>query len=165
MTLKRLLLGHSETIAGTVYGTIVVLALLSAGAVAYRDDLWRLVALTALSTTVLWAAHVYSHGLGESIKRGRRLTAAEIVAIGGRESAILLAAVLPLAAIALGALGVLRAETALWAALGLGIAALTVQALRYAYLEDLSRTGVLLTIALNLTFGLLFVGAKAWLAH
>jgi hypothetical protein len=161
----RLLHGHTETIAGTVYGTIVVLSLLTAGAAAYTDDLWRLVVITACGMTVLWAAHVYAHGLGESVKSGRRLRIGEVAVIARRESSILLAAVLPEAAIALGALGVVAGRTALWIAFGFGVAALTVQAFRYAYLERLSPGGTALAIGLNLVFGLTFVALKVLLAH
>ena len=161
----RLLRGDSKAIAGTVYGTIVVLSLLTAGAAAYADDLWRLVVITGAGMIVLWAAHVYAQGLGESVEIGRRLGIGEIAAIGRRESSILLAAVLPEAAIALGAVGVLAGRTALWIAFGLGVAALTAQAVRYAYLERLGRTGTAIAIGLNLVFGLTFVALKALLAH
>jgi hypothetical protein len=165
LTLGRLLGGHRETIAGTVYGTIVVLSLLTGGAAAYKDDLWRLIAITGASTVVLWAAHVYSHGLGESVRAERRLSGLEITTIARRESSILLAAVLPECAVALGAVGLIRGAAALWIALGLGIATLTIQALRYAYLERLSRLGAMLAVALNLVFGAVFVVVKVVLAH
>jgi hypothetical protein len=165
MRVPRLLRGHRETIAGTVYGTIVVLSLLTAGAAAYSDDLWRLVVITAAGMIVLWAAHVYAHGLGESVKIGRRLRGHEVAAIARRESSILLASILPIATIALGALGAVPGPTALWIAFALGVAALTVQAFRYAHLERLSPAGTALAIALNLVFGLIFVALKAFLAH
>ena len=47
--------------------------------------------------------------------------------ITGRELAIQLSSVLPLAAIALGALGVVRDKTAIWLALAIGVATLAVQ--------------------------------------
>ena len=161
----RLLNLHTETIAGTVYGTIVVLSLLTAGAAAYADDLWRLAVITAAAMIVLWAAHVYAHGLGESAEAGRRLRTHEIAGIARRESSILLAAVLPEAAIGLGALGLVAGPTALWLAVGAGVAALVAQAVRYAYLERLSWVGTALTVGLNLLFGLTFVALKVLLAH
>ena len=161
----RLLRGRSEAIAGTVYGTIVVLSLLTAGATAYADDLWRLVVITAAGMIVLWAAHVYAHALGESVQRGRRLRADEVAAIARRESSILLAAVLPEAAIGLGALGLVAGRIALWFAVGAGVAALLIQAVRYAYLERLSAAGTAVAVGLNLLFGLTFVALKALLAH
>src|SRR4051812_34271030 len=131
MRVRRLLHGHVETISGTVYGTIVVLAMLTAGAADYESDPWRLVVIVGTGAIVLWAAHVYAHGLGESVKRRSRLTRPQVVEIAARDSAILLAAVLPIAAITLGAMGTLSPNFALWLALGLGVAALAVQAVRY----------------------------------
>ena len=165
MTFRRLLYGHPDTIAGTVYGTIVALSMLTAGASAYRDHPWWLVAIVTSGTGVLWAAHVYSHGLGESVRAGRRLRGDEVGAIAGREVSILLAAVLPVGAITLGASGVLSESLALWLAFGLGVTTLTLQALRYARLERLSPLGAATAIGLNLAFGLVFVVLKAVLVH
>ena len=165
LRLRSLLHGERQTIAGTIYGTIVVLSLLTAGAAAYKHDLWRLGVITASSMVVLWAAHVYSHGLGESVTSGRRLSLAELAAIARREASIVLAAVLPLAAVGLGAAGVVGDAAALWIAFGLGVAALAVQAVRYAQLERLSGAGTVLAVALNLGFGLVFVALKTLLAH
>ena len=85
--------------------------------------------------------------------------------ITGREVAIPLASILPLAAIALGALGVVRDRTAIWLALAIGVATLAVQGIRYARLERLSRLGTLVSVALNLSLGLLIVALKVLLAH
>ncbi len=138
-TLKEFLIGDRRTIAGTVYGTIVVLAVLAAGAKAYRDHLWRLDVIAAGSTLVLWMAHVYSDGLGESLNLERRLTVTELGQIARREYAIVAAAVLPLAAITLGALHVLPAGTAVLLAFTIGVITLTAQGVRYAQVEKLGR--------------------------
>ena len=74
--LGELLAGSSETIAGTVYGTIIVMATLVAGAPAFRDKLWTFVAVLVTTTVVFWIAHIYAHGLAESLQLRRRLTAA-----------------------------------------------------------------------------------------
>ena len=114
---------------------------------------------------VLWIAHVYAHGLGESLDLGRRLTAAELGAVAGRELSIPLAAVLPMTAIALGALDVFADRTALWLAFGAGVVALTAQGVRYARLERMSRVGALLTVTVNVACGLALVVLKAIVAH
>jgi hypothetical protein len=159
------LLGNRERVAGTVYGTIVVLASLTAGAEAFQHDLWRLGGIASTTVIVLWVAHVYSHGLGESLHVGRRLTWDELVSVAYRELSILLAAILPLAAIALGALGVLRENTAIWLALGAGVATLAIQGVRFARLEQLTRTGTIVTVAVNLALGLFIVALKVAVAH
>jgi hypothetical protein len=163
--LRALVLGAPHRIAGTVYGTIVVLASLTVGADAYQHDLWRLAGIAGSTVLVLWIAHVYSHGLGESLSLGRRLTADELAAIARRELAILLAAAVPLAFVVLGALGVLRGSTALWLAVGAGVVTLTAQGVRYARLERLSRTGTAVTVAVNLALGLAIVALKVGVAH
>jgi hypothetical protein len=163
--LTRLIFGSRRTIAGTVYGTIVVLAALAAGGKAFQNDLWHLIALVDVTVLVLWIAHVYSHGLGESLQVGRRLDAAELGAIAGRELAIPLSAVAPTAILVLGALGIFKGTTAIWLADGICVVALTVQGLRYALLERLGTVGTLISVALNLALGLTIVGLKVVVSH
>jgi hypothetical protein len=165
MELKSLVLGTRERIAGAVYGTIVVLAALAAGATAYQYDLWRLGAIVSASVLILWIAHAYAHALGESLKLGRRLTRAELTTITGRELSIPLASVLPLAMLALGALRLVRDVTAIWLALAIGVLTLAVQGVRYARIERLSWVGTVVSVALNLSLGLAIVALKVILAH
>jgi hypothetical protein len=148
-----------------VYGTIAVMAVLAAAARSYQHMLWRLVALTSVTAVVLWLAHVYAHGLGESLQLGRRLTPAEFASVARREYSIALAAVPPVAAIALGASGILPHDTAIGLALAVGVLTLGAQGLRYARLERLSFTGSLVTVALNLAIGLALVAAEVFIAH
>jgi hypothetical protein len=163
--LQRYLLGHRSTVAGTVYGTIVVLSVLAAGAKAYEHHLWQLAAIAGISSFVLWVAHVYSHGLGESLTAGRRLTVSEVVAIARREYSIMLAAVPPLMAVVLGAVGILPEHTAVRWALGVGVVTLTAQGVRYARMEHLGRFATMTTVSLNLAIGLTLVAVEAWVAH
>jgi hypothetical protein len=160
----RLLLGSRRSIAGTVYGTIVVLGALAAASPAKTEPV-RLAVIVAVTVVVLWVAHVYSHGLAESIERGHRLDRAEFAVIARREGAIVLAGVLPIAALVLGGLGVLRESTAIWLAFGAGVATLTVQGVRYARLERLSRMGTLVSVSLNLALGLAITACKVALSH
>jgi hypothetical protein len=163
--LARFVVGERSTIAGTVYGTIIVLSVLSVGATSFEHRLWQLDALVAVSAIVLWIAHVYSHGLGESLSRGRRLTLAELREIARREYAIVLAAILPVAAITLGAIGLVDDHAAVRAALGLGVITLAAQGVRYARLERLSRVGTFVTVSVNLALGLTIVAMEVFVAH
>lgn len=165
MDLREIVLGTRDTIAGTVYGTIVVLSVLTAGAPAFEHGEWKLVVLGAVTVLVFWLAHVYAHVLGESVREGHRLKGSEIAAVARRELAIPLAAVLPMSAVALGAVGVLKTGTALWIAVGIGVAILTIEGIRYARLERLSPLGTFASVGLNLTFGLILVVLKATLTH
>jgi hypothetical protein len=163
--MKTFIVGDKERIAGTVYGTIIVMSVLAAGAKAYEHRLWRLVVLVGVSAVVLWMAHVYSHGLGESLRIGRRLTVGELSSIAQREYSIIAAAVLPLIAVGLGAAGVLQPRRAVLLALWLGVLALAVQGVRYAQQEHLSRTATFVTVGLNLCIGLGLVALEVLVAH
>jgi hypothetical protein len=163
--LGELFAGSSETIAGTVYGTIIVMATLVAGAPAFRDDLWHLLAIVVVTTLVFWAAHIYAHGLAESLQLGRRITVSELTQIAHRERAMGLAVVLPAAALVIGALGVIDGSVAIWLALGLGVAALAAQGVRYARLERLSTAGTAVVVGLNLVLGLSLVLLKVIVVH
>ena len=157
--------GSPTTIAGTVYGTIVVLAVLAAGGKAFEHDLWGLTAIVVITVVVLWVAHVYAHGLAESLQLDRRLDAAELGAIARRELAIPLAAVAPTAVLVLGAVGLLRGRTAVWLAVGIGVATLALQGVRYAKVERLGPTGTLVAVALNLALGLAIIALKLVVVH
>jgi hypothetical protein len=160
-----LVLGDRERIAGTVYGTIIVMAILAAGARQFEHELWRLVAVGAVSVVVLWLAHVYSHGLAESLELGRRITVAEVSSIARHEYSIVIAAIPPLAAVGLGAADVLAERTAVRLALWVGVAALAAQGMRYARLERLSRSATFITVSLNLAIGLGLVALEVLIAH
>jgi hypothetical protein len=165
VTLKALVVGTRDTIAGTVYGAIVVLSVLTAGAPAFEHGSWHLLVVLAATVLVFWTAHVYTHVIGESLQEGHRLERQQVQAIARRELAIPLAAVLPMAMITLGVLGAIAANTALWLAAGISVATLTLQGIRYARLERLSRTGTIVSVAINLSLGLALVVVKAAVSH
>jgi hypothetical protein len=164
LTLHRLFAGTPRTIAGTVYGTVVVMGAVTAGSVTEPHPA-KIAGVAAATVLVLWLAHVYAHGLGEALSLGRRLDRAELRSVAQRELAIPLAAVLPCAALVLGALGVVRDSRAIWLALGLGLAALAVQGVRYARLERLRPAQTAGIVAVNLALGLVIVVLKAIIAH
>jgi hypothetical protein len=163
--IKRYILGSRETVAGTVYGTIVVLAVLAAGADKYKHHLWRLDAIAATGAVVLWLAHVYSHALGESLGEGRRLDAREVAGIARREYAVVLAAVPPVVVLGLGAAGLFSATAAIWAAFGVGVVTLGAQGVRYARLEELSLGASIVSVTFNLALGLSLVAAEVVVSH
>jgi hypothetical protein len=162
--IRRIVLGTPGSIAGTVYGTIVVMGAITAGAEGV-DGPWRLAAVVDATVLVLWLAHVYAHGLGESITRGRRLDRPELVSVARRELAIPLAAVAPTAALLLGGLGILRDSTAVWLALGIALVTLAVQGFRYADLEGLGPLATFMSVCLNVSLGLVLVALKVLVAH
>ena len=162
---QQIVFGSRETIAGTVYGTIVVMGSIAAGSQGVGIRASHLAAVVAATVLVLWIAHVYSHALAETIRLDRRLDAAELTSVARRELAIPLAAVAPVTALVLGSIGVLRESTAVWLALGFGVATLVVDGIRYAAVDRLSRLGTAVTVTVNLVLGLAIVGLKAALGH
>ena len=77
----------------------------------------------------------------------------------------MLAAALPVAALLLGAIGVLRETSAVWVALGVGLFTLAVEGVRFARLEGLGRSGTLAATGLNVALGLFVVALKVFIAH
>ena len=67
---RRAIFGGVESIAGTVYGTIVVMAVIAGGSRGAETDPWRLAVLAAATSVVIWVAHVYAHALSKSIADG-----------------------------------------------------------------------------------------------
>jgi hypothetical protein len=154
-----------ERLAGFIYGTIVVLAVVVAGARAYPHEAGHIAALVAVTSVALWLAHVYAHGLGHSIAHNEHLTLAELGNIARREGSIVEAAVPPVAALLLGAIGVLSTKTAVWVAFGLGLAVLAAQGVAFARVERLGLPGTLLIVAANLSLGVVLIGLKLILTH
>jgi hypothetical protein len=161
---SRIVFGSRNSIAGTVYGTIVTMGAIAAGA-AEGAGAGTLAAAVAATVLVLWIAHVYSHALAETVRLGRRIDVTELRSVARRELAIVLAAVAPVAALLLGELGVFRDVAAGWLAMGFGLAILFLQGIRYASVERLSPTGTAVAVGVNLGLGLIIVGLKAGLEH
>jgi hypothetical protein len=161
---EHVLFGVGPGIASTVYGTVVVMATLTA-AYAGEKDPGKLAAIVASTALVLWIAHLYSHGLSESIVKNRRLRGDEVREVVGRELGVLLAAVPPVIALVLGELGVVGLGTAVWLALGAGLVTLAGEGIRFARIERLGLLATVLATSLNVGLGLLVVALKVGLSH
>ena len=157
-------LGARGGIASTVYGTVVVMATLTA-AYASESSPWKLAIIVATTAFVLWIAHLYAHALSESINLDRRLTAEEVVSVARRELGILAAAILPCAALVLGAIDVFEERTAIWLALGIGLGTLAAEGVRYARIERLGRLGLVAAVVGNVVLGSFVVLLKVVVAH
>jgi hypothetical protein len=159
------LVGVDDRIASTVFGTITAMATVAAYGRAFPDNPWRVEELVVSTAVVLWLAHLYTHGLSESLAEKRPLRVARLRRLAGRELGILLAAVPPSVALLLGALGLLDESASIWLALALGLVVLAVQGLRYARIERIGATGTLVVVAANVGIGLLVVLLKAVALH
>jgi hypothetical protein len=154
-----------ERLGGFIYGTVVVLAVIIAAARSYSHGPGRIAVLVAATSAGLWLAHVYAHALGESVGRDRHLSWDELGHIARREGSIVEAAVPPLVALLLGAVGVVSATFAIWSALVLGLLVLAVQGLLFARAERLGWLGTLAVVAANLVLGLGLIGVKLLVTH
>jgi hypothetical protein len=160
-TVERFLYGTRDRIAGTIYGTIVVMAVLAAGSDSETIDAWELDVLMVATVSVLWCAHVYAHALAESVTTGERLSRRTVSGLAGRELSIVLSAVVPAVVLLLGVLGVLSDADAVSLALLLGTVTLAVQGVWYARAAHLTRSATMVVVTLNLFLGLLIVGLKS----
>lgn len=160
---RRLAMG--ERLAGFVYGTILTLSVVVAGARAFPHDPAHVAELVAVTSLVFWLAHVYAHWLGESVSHGEHLSLDELRRVTSREWSLVEAAVPPVVALLLGAAGLLSERAAVWLAFGLGLGVLFVEGIVFARTERLGLVASVVVVLANLGFGLLLVGLKLLLGH
>jgi hypothetical protein len=158
-------LAGGGNVAGSVYGTIVVMAALAAGSRGDETAAWELATVVGVTSAVLWVAHVYAHGLAEGLVLGRHLTARELASVARREVSIIEAAVGPVVVLGLAELGVLAPQTAVRLSLAIGIATLAFQGARYAALEHMGRLAAAVSILLNVGLGLAIVLLEVFVTH
>jgi hypothetical protein len=156
---------RGERLGGYIYGTIVVLATIVAGAKAYREQVGHVALLVLITTVVFWLAHVYAHALAQSVAQDQHLSRSALKQIARRESSIIEAAIAPIGALLLGHLGVVSARTSVWLAVGCGLGALVGQGFAFARSERLGRLATLAIVAVNLGLGLTLVGLKLWVGQ
>lgn len=154
-----------ERLSGYIYGTIVTLSVIVAGARAYPHGTGHIAALVAVTCMVFWIAHVYAHGLGHAVAHQEHLSLAELGGIARREASILEAAMPPVLALALGALGIVSDRTAVWIAFALGLVVLAAQGLVFTRVERLGWLGTTTVVAANVGLGLLLVALKLVVTH
>ncbi len=158
-------LARGERLAGFVYGTILTLSVVVAGARAFPHDPGHVAVLVAVTSVVFWLAHVYAHWLGESVEHGEHLSLAELRRVTSREWSLVEAAVPPVGALLLGAVGLLSEHTAIWLAFLLGLGVLFVEGIVFARAERLGLLSTVLVVVANLALGLVLVALKLLLGH
>lgn len=158
-------MGREGQVGSTVYGTVLVLATLTAAYAAERHNPRSLVELVVTVVFVFWVAYVYAHALSESIETGERLSRSGVTAVAIRELGLILAAVVPILALMVGVFGLVPERTSVWLAIGLGLATLSVEGYRYARVADLGKLGTAAILAANLLLGLSVVLMKVALVH
>lgn len=154
-----------ERLGGYIYGTIVVLASVVAGAKAYQHHLGHVAALVLITTVVFWLAHVYAHAIAHSVGHEQHLSRGILLDIARHESSIIEAAALPIAALLLGRFGIVSEHTALWLAVACGLGVLVTTGFAFARAEGLGRLTTFVIVAVNLGLGVALVGLKLWVSH
>jgi hypothetical protein len=154
-----------ERLGGFIYGTIIVLAVIVAGARAYEHEAGHIAGLVVATVLVFWLAHVYADAVAHAVALDQHLSLAELRLIARREASIVEAAVPPVAALLLGAFGIVSTKLAVWAAFGLGLVVLCAQGVTFARVERLGRLATLAVVAANLGLGVALVGLKLLVSH
>jgi hypothetical protein len=161
----RLSSATGERLGGFIYGTILVLAVVVAGAKAYPEKPGYVAALVVVTSFVFWLAHVYAHGLAHSVTHGEHLSMPVLVGIARHEAAIMEATVPPVAALVLGTLELISNVAAVWTAIGLGLLVLTLAGIFFARVEKLGWLGTLVVVSVNLGLGVLLITLKIFVTH
>jgi hypothetical protein len=156
---------EGERLGGYIYGEIVVLATIVAGAQAYKHGAGHIALLVLATTAVFWLAHLYAHALADSIRKGQHLTWNELKEVAGRESSIIEAAGLPVLLLVLGSLGIVSVHFAVWLAFLAGLIVLVTEGFAFARMEKLGPLATTVIVAANLAMGLLLVGLKLAVSH
>jgi hypothetical protein len=154
-----------ERLAGFIYGTIVVLSVVVVGARAFPHHAGRIAAMVVVTTVVFWLAHVYAHALAHSVAHDEHLSSAVVRHIARREASVVEAAVPPLAALLVGAVGVMSTSSAVWTALGLGLVVLGAQGIVFARVERLGPATTIGVVSANVGLGVVLVALKVLVAH
>jgi hypothetical protein len=154
-----------QRLAGFIYGTIIVIAVVAATARAYPHKAGHIAAVVGVTSVVFWLAHVYAHSLAESVAEDQHLSLDRLRDIAQREASLVEAALPPLVALLLGAVGLLSTKAAVWVAMGLGLGVLVVQGIIFARVEGLGRIATLAVVTANLSLGLVLVALKLLVIH
>jgi hypothetical protein len=147
--------------ARAIYGTILVLAVITA--LSHDDAVTsaQLIAGVLATTFVFWIAHVYAEVLGNRIEGGSGVpTFANVVTAARGEWPLVEASLLPVLALLLGVIGLVKTDTAVTIAIAVGVLELFSYGIVAGRRLALSRGGIILVGVVNGALGLLMVALK-----
>lgn len=147
-------------VAGTIYGTILVLAIVAGLSEDDTVDAWQLLVSVVATTLVFWIAHAYAEVLSKRLVAGRSLSWRETWSALAAEWAMVRAGVPAAIALALAELGVYSTDAGVDIAIGLGIASLFALGLQLGRREGATRLQTFASAALNASLGLVIVVLK-----
>ena len=158
-------LAAGQRLAGFIYGTIIALSVLVAGARAFPGQSGARRRARGRHLRDLLARARLCPRLAHSVAHKEHLSLGELRYIARREWSIVEAAAPLVLVLLLGAVGVLSESVAVWAAFAVGLVVLAVEALVFARVEELRWPATLLVLAINLGLGLALVALKLALGH
>jgi hypothetical protein len=147
--------------ARAIYGTILVMAVITA--LSHDDSVKsaELIAGVLATTSVFWIAHVYAEVLGQRMEgEGGRPTFANIAVAARGEWPLVEASLLPVLCLLLGVVGVVKTDTAVAIAIGAGVVELFGYGIAAGRRLQLSRGGIIVVGVVNGCLGLLIVLLK-----
>jgi hypothetical protein len=152
----------THTVARTIYGTILITALVAGLSEDSDIDAWQILVSVTGTALVFWAAHVYAEVLSQRLAAGRSLSWSETRQAMGEELPMIQAGIPAALALGLAALGFYSTETGVTLAIGFGVAALFAYGVVLGHREGASRLQTLVGAGVNGAFGLVIVALKAF---
>ncbi len=153
---------ETQAVARTIYGTILVTALVAGLSEDDTIDAWQILVSVTATTLVFWIAHVYAEVLSQRLAAGRSLSWRETEQALLSEFSMVQAGIPAALALALAALGVYSTDTGVTLAIGVGVAALFAYGIVLGHREGATRLQTLFAASLNGAFGLVIVALKAF---
>jgi hypothetical protein len=150
--------------ARAIYGTILVMAVITA--LSHDDSVTsaQLIAGVLATTLVFWVAHVYAEVLGRRVagegEEEGRPRWADVVAAARGEWPLVEAALLPVLALVVGLVGLVETQTAVWIATGAGVVELFGYGISAGRRLKLSVGGTVVVGVVNGALGLVIVALK-----
>lgn len=146
--------------AGAIYGQILVTGLVASLTEQPAISAGEALFTVAVAMLLFWLAHVYAEGVVARVRRVEPLHVREVWAIGKQQWPIAQAAVPALLVLGAGTVGLISRDTAVGAAMVLGVAQLFAWGFIIARRSRMSAIGTVGAVALNGAFGLAIVALK-----
>ena len=153
----------THTVARTIYGTILITALVAGLSESKAIDAWQILVSVTATTLVFWAAHVYAEVLSQRLAARRSLSRGEVAHAMSDELPMIEAGIPAGIALGLAALGFYSTDTGVTLAIGFGVASLFAYGVVLGHREGASRTQTVVIACVNGAFGLVIVALKAFI--
>lgn len=152
-----------HTVARTIYGTILITALVAGLSEGEDIDAWQILVSVTVTAFVFWAAHVYAELLSRRLAARRSLTWAETSRAMAEELPMVQAGIPAGLALGLAALGFYSTDTGVTLAIGFGVASLFAYGIVLAHREGAGFWQTVSVACVNGAFGLVIVALKAFI--